>query len=75
MSYGEYPEFIQWQCDGEGCGLTLEFPLGSFWPGLNEIKARGWQIQRYDDGWLHYCARCRKKEASWLDRKPKVVGR
>jgi hypothetical protein len=69
--FAEYPDVIQWQCDG--CGLTLEFPPRSFWSGLDEIKARGWQICRDDDGWDHRCSKCKRSSASILDMKPKKV--
>ena len=72
MSFGEYEDCFVWTCDG--CSQEAIFPIGDFWRSLGELKARGWRVGRDDEGRDHRCSKCRKKETSFLDRKPKVVG-
>lgn len=73
MSFSEYDDAFVWRCDG-GCGRSVHYAPDNFWGALADLKSRGWLIRRDDDGWGHLCRKCRKSEASWLDRKPKVVG-
>jgi hypothetical protein len=68
MSFEEDESGFTWRC--ERCGLLAEFPPHSFWRGVDELKARGWQFSRDSEGgWGHLCAKCgRKRVAELLDR-------
>jgi hypothetical protein len=72
--FEENDESFLWRCDS--CGLVADFPPHDFWRALSELKARGWQIARdREEGWIHYCRRCRPKKtnvADFLNRKAKA---
>jgi hypothetical protein len=77
MSFSENEFSFEWTCDG--CGLAAEFSRGgpgSFMSCVDEIKHRGWLIQRTRDGdWSHHCAKCRRKMAATiLDMPSKKFG-
>jgi hypothetical protein len=68
----EYDDCFIWKCDG--CPHEAVFPVHDFWSALAQLKARGWQITRDEDGWDHRCPKCkRERSASILDMKPKRV--
>lgn len=66
MAFSEYEDCLQWSCDR--CRMSVEFPPGSFWDGLAEIKSRGWRVERGRHGWCHTCGNCRQNEVSVLDK-------
>ena len=71
MSFDEYDDCFVWRCDR--CSQKAVFPPGNFWAGLAEIKSRGWEIDRNEDGWSHCCARC-KKSSTEIMNMPVVRG-
>jgi hypothetical protein len=44
MAFSEYEDCLQWSCDR--CRMSVEFPPGSFWDGLAEIKSRAEGLSR-----------------------------
>ena len=66
MSFDEDEFSFNWHCDG--CGLSAEFPRGgpgSFMSGVDELKRRGWLIERDREGdWHHHCGKCRRGMAA-----------
>jgi hypothetical protein len=66
----EYENAFVFSC--EGCGLTAEFARGgpgSFLSCVDEIKHRGWRIERTRDGdYRHRCGGCRKSGADILNQ-------
>ena len=76
MSFEEFEDRFVWTCDS--CGLSVEFPPGSFMTCWTELKARGWRATREQAGeevdWSHKCGRCaRKAVAELMNRKPRAV--
>jgi hypothetical protein len=64
--FAEYPDAFIWRCDH--CPNEAIFPPDDFWGALGQLKSRGWQITRDDDGWSHACAKCqRERSAKILD--------
>jgi hypothetical protein len=75
MSFEETKEGFFWTCNH--CGVVAEFPPFDFWRALAELKARGWRIERDEEGggygdWAHYCAKCRKTAAERILNSPVV---
>lgn len=64
MAFDEYEDSFVWRCDR--CGCSVQFPPNDFWGALAEIKSRGWEISRDEEGWGHVCRRCRKTGAQIL---------
>jgi predicted RNA-binding Zn-ribbon protein involved in translation (DUF1610 family) len=64
MSFEEFDDAFVWRCDE--CKQSAIFPPGDFWRALAELKSRGWRIDRGQDGWGHYCPRCKKSGAEIL---------
>jgi hypothetical protein len=71
MSFDEYEDCLVWRCDR--CNQKAVFPPNSFWDGLAEIKSRGWEIDRDEDGWTHICKKCRKTGAEIMSMPVKRV--
>jgi hypothetical protein len=72
MSFDENELYFEWTC--EGCGLEARFERGgpgNFMCCVDEIKSRGWLIERTRDGdWAHHCAKCRRKSAASILNMP-----
>lgn len=67
MSFGEDENSLAWWC--ERCSAVMEFERrnvpGYFMDCVSELKARGWRIERTQDGdWAHTCPKCRKGETA-----------
>jgi hypothetical protein len=73
MAFDEFEDCFVWKCDR--CGCKAVFPPGNFWAALAELKSRGWEIDRDEDGWGHTCRKCRKTSAELMSMPVRRVGR
>lgn len=51
------------QCDGAGCGTTLETNTSNFESALNALNRAHWKKHRKDTAhdWQHFCPDCQNK--------------
>jgi hypothetical protein len=70
MSFDEFEDCFVWRCDR--CGKSTQFPPDDFWGALRELKVRGWQFERDEEGWGHTCGNCARKFAREILDRPVV---
>ncbi len=79
MSFEEHERYFLWFCDDKDCDRFVAFKPHDFFDCVAELKARGWGFvppsrAGYDDDWLHYCPKHRKRLANILKKTFKEVG-